>query len=188
VFAQDYVDWLSQMTGKEYRLPSEAEWEYAARAGTTTPYYWGNGQDLGRGNANCDGCGNRDDDKGTRPVGQFPPNAFGLYDTRGNVWELTADTWHDNYQGAPADGSVWWIGPDPDHHIARGGSYSSHREDLTASYRFRQRSTDTYPGTGFRVVRTLDPKPTDVKSTEMKWVSRRATSDPRNTCQPEQPN
>jgi formylglycine-generating enzyme required for sulfatase activity len=188
VYAQDYVDWLSQMTGKEYRLPSEAEWEYVARAGTTTPYYWGNGQELGRGNANCDGCGNRDDDKGPRPVGQFSPNAFGLYDTRGNVWELTADTWHDDYQGAPTDGSVWGGGSDPDHHIARGGSYSSHREDLTASYRFRQKSTDTYPGTGFRVVRTLDSKPTDVKSTEMKPVSRRATSDPLNTCQPEQPN
>ena len=83
--AQTYVVWLSRETGEAYRLPSEAEWEYAARAGTETRYSWGN--DLGRGKANCDGCRSRWDDEKTAPVGSFPPNGFGLYDVHGNAYE-----------------------------------------------------------------------------------------------------
>ncbi len=85
--AQTYIQWLSHKTGKSYRLPSEEEWEIAARAGTTTEYYWGN--DVGHNNANCDGCGSEWDNRKTAPVGSFKPNAFGLYDMMGNVWQWT---------------------------------------------------------------------------------------------------
>ena len=85
--AQNYIQWLSHKTGKAYRLPSEQEWEIAARAGTTSDYYWGN--DIGRNHANCDGCGSEWDNKKTAPVGSFKSNAFGLYDMMGNVWEWT---------------------------------------------------------------------------------------------------
>ena len=103
--AQRYVAWLSKMTGKPYRLLSEAEWEYAARAGTQTAYSWGD--EIGKGNANCNGCGSQWDNKQTAPVGSFAPNAFGLYDMHGNVWEWVEDCFHDNYNGAPEDGSAW---------------------------------------------------------------------------------
>ena len=103
--ATQYADWLSRMTGKQYQLLSEAEWEYAARGGSTTAYFWGN--DIGKGNANCDGCGSKWDDTQTAPVGSFAPNPFGLHDMHGNVREWVADGWHENYEGAPADGSIW---------------------------------------------------------------------------------
>jgi formylglycine-generating enzyme required for sulfatase activity len=103
-----YADWLSQQTGKSYRLPSEAEWEYAARAGTETQYWWGNEPGTNRANCRNDYCGDSFDR--TAPVGSFAPNPFGLYDTVGNVWEWVADPWHDNYEGAPTDGSVWTEG------------------------------------------------------------------------------
>jgi formylglycine-generating enzyme required for sulfatase activity len=99
-----YARWLSQQTGKHYRLPSEAEWEYAARAGTETTYWWGN--EIKQGLANCIGCGSRWDNQQTAPVGSFKPNPFGLYDTAGNVSEWVQDCWHDSYQGAPSDGSA----------------------------------------------------------------------------------
>jgi formylglycine-generating enzyme required for sulfatase activity len=158
--AQQYVDWLSQMTGKEYRLLSEAEWEYVARAGTKTPYYWGDGEDVEAGEANCAQCKNPQDDRGTMPVGQFPPNQFGLYDTRGNAWELTADKAHPTYERAPGDGSVW-SAPDPDPdwddiRVGRGGGWSSNLSNLRASYRFFVRPSDRLPSLGLRVARTLD--------------------------------
>ena len=102
--AQEYVTWLSSRTDHEYRLPSEAEWEYAARAGTQTRYWWGN--EVGRDRANCAGCGGREDDRRTAPVGSFAANPFGLHDVHGNVWEWVADCWHDDYQGAPVDGGA----------------------------------------------------------------------------------
>ena len=91
--AQQYVAWFSKMTGKPYRLLSEAEWEYAARAGTTTAYSWGD--EIGKGNANCNGCGSEWDGRQTAPVGSFAPNQFGLYDMHGNVWEWVEDCLHD---------------------------------------------------------------------------------------------
>jgi formylglycine-generating enzyme required for sulfatase activity len=194
--AQTYVEWLSYMTGKTYRLLSEAEWEYAARAGTTTPYYWDNNQDLGTVNAsgdqcripiakdlaNCGECNNGDDNEGTMPVGKFPPNQFGLCDTRGNVWEFTADTAHPNYEDKPEllrmDGSVPWTGTRG--RVLRGGSWSSIVSNLTASYRFLiKRDSETYPGVGLRVAREL----VDAVPTEGKPVSRRGTSGRENTCQ-----
>src|SRR5690606_31087564 len=96
-----YLDWLSRHTGKTYRLPSEAEWEYAARGGTTTVFWWGD--EVGQNQANCRDCGSEWSAKGSGPVGSFPPNPFGLYDTAGNVWEWVADCWNDNHVGAPGD-------------------------------------------------------------------------------------
>ena len=116
---------LSQITGKNYRLPSEAEWEYACRAGTTTPFYFG--ETITTDLANYDGnytYGNGP--KGvfrqqTTDVGSFPPNAFGLYDMHGNVWEWCQDVWHENYNGAPTDGSAWESGGDSSQRLLRGG-------------------------------------------------------------------
>ena len=101
--AEEYVAWLSDVTGEAYRLPSGAEWEYAARAGTGTARWWGD--ELGSGRAVCDGCGSRWDDRSTAPVGSFPPNPWGLHDMLSNVAEVVADCWHDNYVGHPTDGS-----------------------------------------------------------------------------------
>ncbi|MCP3897296.1 SUMF1/EgtB/PvdO family nonheme iron enzyme, partial [Moraxella sp.] len=92
-----YAKWLSQQTGKQYRLPTEAEWEYAARAGTETQYWWGN--EIGQNRAVCDACGSRWDNKQTAPVGSFAANPFSLYDTVGNVWEWTCSEYEDKYSG-----------------------------------------------------------------------------------------
>jgi formylglycine-generating enzyme required for sulfatase activity len=105
VDAQEYTAWLSARTGKHYRLLSEAEWEYAARAGTQTRYSWGN--DVGHNRANCYGCGSRWDGRQTSPVGSFEANAFGLYDMLGNASEWVEDCYHGSYRDAPADGSAW---------------------------------------------------------------------------------
>jgi formylglycine-generating enzyme required for sulfatase activity len=109
--------------GKPYRLPSEAEWEYAARAGTTTPYWWG--KDLGKGNANCAECGSQWDKKETAPVVSFKANPFGLFDTTGNVWEWVQDCWHDSCIEAPADGSQWHDNCPGARRVLRGGSWST---------------------------------------------------------------
>ncbi len=127
-----YTQWLSKKTGRAYRLPTEAEWEYVARAGTKTDYWWGN--HAGKNNANCDGCGSQWDNKQTAPVGSFKPNPFGLYDTAGNVDEWVADKWHENYHGAPTDGSAWNRNAIGNDQILRGGSWnfssnSSHAAD-----------------------------------------------------------
>jgi formylglycine-generating enzyme required for sulfatase activity len=119
--AQSYVQWLSRKTGKRYSLPSESQWEYAARAGTTTAYYWGD--TIGLGNANCTGCGNQGDNKQTALVGSFRPNGFGLYDMSSNVWQWTEDCWNENYNGAPTDGSVWASGDCGGQRMLRGGSW-----------------------------------------------------------------
>ncbi|MFM7352636.1 MAG: SUMF1/EgtB/PvdO family nonheme iron enzyme, partial [Microcystis aeruginosa] len=118
---------LSKLTGREYRLPSEAEWEYACRAGTTTPFYFGETITGELANYNASNT-YADEPKGqyreeTTAVGQFPPNAFGLYDMHGNVWEWCADTWHDNYDGAPTDGSVWIENGKNNRSPLRGGSW-----------------------------------------------------------------
>ena len=122
-----YTQWLSSQTGERYRLPSEAEWEYAARAGSTTKYSWGN--DIGRNRANCDGCGSRWDDRQTAPVGSFSANRWGLHDMHGNVWEWVQDCWNGNYRGAPTDGSAWESG-DCSERVLRGGSWRLQTEEL----------------------------------------------------------
>ena len=152
--ARAYAEWLSQETGKTYRLPSEAEWEYAARAGTKTRYSWGD--DIGYNRANCDGCGSAWDNKQTAPVGSFSASAFGLHDMHGNVWEWLEDCWHGDYQGAPANGRARTSG-DCEYRVLRGGSWndgpgplrSANRGWSWPSYRF-----DIY---GFRLVQELAP-------------------------------
>jgi formylglycine-generating enzyme required for sulfatase activity len=150
--AQQYVAWLSAVTGKPYRLLSESEYEYATRAGTTTAYSWGN--DIGKNNADCDGCGSQWDKMRTAPVGSFAANGFGLFDMLGNVWEWTADCSHDSYNGAPADGSAWTSG-DCSRRMARGGSWSSSPDSLRSAYRFWFPSGDRNIILGFRVGRTF---------------------------------
>jgi formylglycine-generating enzyme required for sulfatase activity len=139
--AVEFCEKLSQLTGMVYRLPTEAEWEYACRAGTTTRYSFGD--KLTQDQANFDS------DK-TSPVGSYPPNNFGLYDMHGNVWEWCQDVWHDNYEDAPTDGSAW-MGCSK-YRLLRGGSWGN----LPRSCRSASRS-DSYPVyrydfLGFRVV------------------------------------
>jgi formylglycine-generating enzyme required for sulfatase activity len=153
--AKEYVAWLSRITGKEYRLLSEAEWEYAARAGTTTAYSWGD--EIGEGNANCGGCGSHWDKKQTAPVGSFKPNDFGLYDIHGNVWEWCEDVWHDNYTGAPIDGSAWLEGGDASRRVVRGGSWSNYPLFLRAANRSLGGTDGRSNDIGFRLARTLNP-------------------------------
>ena len=101
---QEFIKKLNRRTGKRFRLPTEAEWEYAARAGTQTAYYWGD--EIGRSNANCDGCGSYWDNTRTAPVGSFKPNAFGLHDMLGNVYEWTCSEYKESYDGSEQECSV----------------------------------------------------------------------------------
>ena len=153
--ATAYADWLSDEMGEQYRLPSESEWEYAARAGATTRYSWG--QDIGRNRANCDGCGSRWDNAQTAPVGSFGANAWGLHDMYGNVLEWVEDCWHENYARAPSDGTAWTSGGDCGHRVLRGGSWFSFPAGLRSAYRIGGASGFRDFPIGFRVTRTLTP-------------------------------
>jgi formylglycine-generating enzyme required for sulfatase activity len=154
--AQAYVRWLSRITRNIYRLLSEAEWEYAARAGSETKYPWGDEIKLnGRAMANCDGCGSQWGNKQTVPVGSFPANAFGLCDMVGNVWEWTEDCWNESYQGAPADGSPW---TNTDSRcVVRGGSWDADPGSLRSAFRYGSHTSDRGKHLGFRVAQTLSP-------------------------------
>ena len=149
-----YTEWLSATLGERYRLPSEAEWEYAARAGSTTKYSWGNKK--GRNRANCDRCGSQWDNEKTAPVGSFSPNAWGLHDMHGNVWEWVQDCWNNRYRGAPTDGSAWTSG-DCKSRVLRSGSWNSQPENLRAAIRVWYAAGGRYGSLGFRVARTLTP-------------------------------
>ena len=153
--AKQYVVWLSEMTGRPYRLLSEAEWEYAARAGTTTAYSWGD--DFGINNANCNGCGSEWDSRRTAPVGSFAPNQFGLYDMQGNVWEWVEDCLHANYEGAPNDGSAWIAQGECNNRVIRGGSFVGYPVGLRSALRFWFTADDHGIDVGFRVARPLNP-------------------------------
>jgi len=153
--AQEYVSWLSRQTGQTYRLLSESEWEYVARAGSSTAYSWGN--DIGSNRANCDGCGSQWDDDRTAPVGSFPANAFGVHDMHGNVWEWVEDCWNEEgYGGAPTNGSAWRSG-DCSRHVLRGGSWYFNPWYLRSAYRDRDTTGPRNDFVGFRVARTLTP-------------------------------
>jgi formylglycine-generating enzyme required for sulfatase activity len=151
--AKQYVAWIAKVTGKSYRLLTEAEWEYAARAGTQTAYSWGD--EIGKGNANCNGCGSQWDMQAA-PVGSSAPNAFGLYDMHGNVSEWVEDCYNGNYNGAPTDGSAWTIAG-CDQRVVRGGSWNNYPEILRSASRLRGTSVSRFNNLGFRVGRTLTP-------------------------------
>ena len=150
--ARAYVAWLSRETGQGYRLLSESEWEYVARAGTSTRYWWGN--DIGRNRANCDGCGSRWDGERTAPVGSFSANGFGLHDVHGNVWEWVEDYVNESYSGAPTDGSAWELGSCFSR-VLRGGSWFDYPGGLRSAGRDRRESVNRCNVAGFRVARTL---------------------------------
>ena len=148
--AQPYIKWLSSKTGRPYRLLSEAEWEYCCRAGTETRYSFGDSEsDLDRYawySANCGGE--------THPVGEKLPNEWGLHDMHGNVWEWCEDCWHDNYKGAPQDGSAWTTG-DGGKRVVRGGSWALNPWFLRAAMRGRLGPDDRIRYRGVRLARTF---------------------------------
>ncbi|MDR4518796.1 MAG: formylglycine-generating enzyme family protein [Nitrosomonas sp.] len=166
--AQAYVQWLSRRTGAQYRLPTEAEWEYAARADTVTARFYrddlqcdyanGLGQegkmiaDSGWTLAECN-----DVHVYTAPMGSFGENHFGLFDMLGNAWEWTQDCWHENYNNAPRDGSVWLEadGGDCDRRVVRGGSWSNDPQFLRSAYRYRSGTDNADVSVGFRIARAF---------------------------------
>ena len=147
-----YTRWLSKQTGKSYRLLSESEWEYVARAGTTRSFWWGS--KAGTGNAHCFDCKSEYSTSKPAKVGTYKPNPFGLYDTAGNVFEWVHDCYHRNYKDAPDDGSVW-EGGDCDVRIARGGAYRSPANSMRVENRDKFKSNKGQYNVGFRVAREL---------------------------------
>jgi formylglycine-generating enzyme required for sulfatase activity len=151
--AKAYVSWLSQRTGKPYRILSEAEWEYAARAGTTTHYAFGDAITPKDANYSDSKLGK------TTEVGAYLPNAWGLYDMHGNVWEWVEDIYHADYKGAPTEGTAW-IDSEGDnssrYRVYRGGSWSITPGDLRSANRDWNDPDDRSDDLGFRVARTLD--------------------------------
>jgi formylglycine-generating enzyme required for sulfatase activity len=150
--AQQYVAWLAKKTGRHYRLPSEAEWEYAARANTHTRYWWGD--QVGVGLANCSDCGGEQAKGGPLPADAYKPNPFGLLSVHGGVSQWVADCWFANYQGAPADGSAR-DRKSCQERVLRGGSFRNDRNNITAAVRNFYDASVRYPGNGFRVAADL---------------------------------
>jgi formylglycine-generating enzyme required for sulfatase activity len=166
VDAQQYVHWLSQKTGRKYRLPTEAEWEYAARAGTTGRYFWGEGAEWACESANvfdltssihypnwhwratCD-----DGFAQTAPVGSFQPNKWGLYDVSGNVWEWVQDCWHSDYTNAPVNGEAWISGGECGKRVNRGGGWGNHPRSMRSATRDADGAEGFSNAMGFRVAR-----------------------------------
>jgi formylglycine-generating enzyme required for sulfatase activity len=146
--AQQFVAWLSQVTQKTFRLPSEAEWEYAARGGTATKFWWGD--QLQAGMANCKGCGEPYNTTQPQKVGSFTPNPFGLHDMGGAVNQWVSDCWHKNYAGAPVDGSSWLDG-DCSSRVIRSGSWRNNPDYVRAASRDHYDTNVRYPTHGFRV-------------------------------------
>jgi formylglycine-generating enzyme required for sulfatase activity len=150
--AQQFVEWLSKVTQKPFRLPSEAEWEYAARGGTRTKFWWGD--QLEAEMANCKGCNQPYDASQPLKVGSFKPNPFGLYDMGGNIHQWVTDCWHKNYQGAPSDGSPW-VDNDCPSHVMRSGSWKNDPSYVRTSSRDQYDTGVRYPTHGLRVAHSL---------------------------------
>lgn len=146
--AQAYCDWLSALDGRHYRLPSEAEWEYAARANSHEAYPWGASAGQQHANHNLY-CGM------TTPVWQYAPNAFGLHDMCGNVWEWVQDCWHDSYHGAPGNAQAWEEGGNYHERVLRGGSWNDRPRYLRAAYRVKDYASGRQIFRGFRVARSV---------------------------------
>jgi formylglycine-generating enzyme required for sulfatase activity len=159
--ASEFCRKLSKKTGKPYRLPSEAEWEYACRAGTRTPFHYG--ETITTGLVNYVGEHRYLlEPKGiyrhaSTDVGAFPPNAFGLYDMHGNIWEWCADEWHEDYSGAPADGSAWRNGNEPTYKVMRGGSWHEPPGICRSVTRLRMEENEAEDTFGFRVAADFVP-------------------------------
>ncbi len=153
----DFTRQLSKMTGKIYQLPSEAQWEYAIRAGTKTPFYFG--KTITSTLANYDGNYNYASEptgiyrQETTDVGTFPPNAFGLYDMHGNVWEWLIDVWHDNYKKAPMDGSGWIANGEGQHRLMRGGSWEDCPDECRSAYRYGYATNNKCGRRGVRIMK-----------------------------------
>ena len=147
-----YTKWLSKQTGGKYRLPSEAEWEYFASTGKRSTFWWGYKEEANK--AHCFGCGTGLDPRKPTKIGSFKPNAFGLYDTAGNVSEWVYDCWHKNYNNAPDTGEVW-EGGDCHRRTVRGGAYSSPIQSLRNARRDSYPSTTKQDHIGIRIVRDL---------------------------------
>nr|WP_244816200.1 SUMF1/EgtB/PvdO family nonheme iron enzyme [Caballeronia sp. Lep1P3] len=150
--AQVYVKWLTKIGGKPYRLPSEAEWEFAARGGTQSTYWWG--EQMKKGTADCKDCGEPYRADGPTPVGSFAPNGYGLFDVNGSVWEWVADCWHSSYKNAPADGRVW-DDPSCSVRVIRGGSWREGAAYMQSATRFKYSASVRQSQNGFRVARDM---------------------------------
>lgn len=149
---QPFVEWLSKKTGHTYRLPSEAEWEYAARGGTTTEFWWG--QEVGENLANCRDCQSQWSKKGSAPVGSFAANPFGLYDVHGNEWEWMNDCWFPTHAGAPVDGATRFE-EDCQYRTMRSGSWYYFSKNIRSAWRFRNDARVKSYGIGMRVLREM---------------------------------
>jgi formylglycine-generating enzyme required for sulfatase activity len=160
---QQYLTWLSGKTGKTYRLLTEAEWEYAARAGTTTRFWWGSSISTSQANYNGNytfgGSPKKGEDRQkTVPVDSFAASPWGLHNVHGNVWEWVEDCSHDNYQGAPTDGSAWTTScSESGHRVLRGGSWVAAPWNLRSAFRASYFTHFRYDYLGFRVARMLTP-------------------------------
>lgn len=151
---REYLDWISEKTDLSFRLPSESEWEFAASAGNTTTYSWGN--TIGKNNANCNGCGSEWDNQSTAPVGSFTENPFGLNDMQGNVWEWVADFTYEHCQGAPLNDSTHFNDClSGRSQVIRGGSWDNTPEFLRIRSRYKVDSATAYKTVGFRLARSL---------------------------------
>lgn len=154
--AENYTRWLSRKTGKLYRLPTEAEWEYATRAGTTSRYWWGDA--IGEGLANCNGCGSNWDQQQTAPTASFNANPFGLFDVHGNVWEWVEDCWQPNYQAASPNGTPPNARRGCSKRTLRGGSWDNSPSQVRSSARIWGQPDGRDNNIGFRVALTLPPE------------------------------
>lgn len=151
--ADTYVKWLSKITGATYRKPSEAEWEYVAKAGTDTEFFWGD--EPGANMANCRNCESEWSKKGSAPVGSFKANPWGFYDMHGNIWEWMADCWNPNHEGALTDGTARQTG-DCRQRVIRSGSWYYFSKNMRSSWRFKNDHRVRSYGIGMRVVREID--------------------------------